>query len=97
MERDRHAFEATASVWRAVGGLGALLPSHLDAATGTLSSVVSAYPDACLRDADSGDGGLPAGVVNRSVLLIVGDSLNNEEAEHRVSALEVGAWRYESP
>lgn len=87
----RYEFLAESTQWKAVGGLDDLLPTHLSAgAGGTLTDVVAAYPDACLRDADTGDNGLPADVVTTAVMLILGDSLNTSELEHRVSAVEVG-------
>ena len=50
---------------------------------------MAAYPEACLRDADTGDNGLPAGVVTTAVMLILGDSLNTSEYEHAVGAVEI--------
>lgn len=91
----RYAFAADAPQWKAVGGLDDLLPEHLSSEGGTLTSVLAAYPDACLRDADTGDNGLPAGVVTSAVMIILGDSLNHSQHEHRVSALDVGDTRYE--
>lgn len=93
----RYEYAADAAQWKAVGGLDDLLPAHLASEGGTLTSVAAAYPDACLRDADTGDNGLPAGEVTSAVLIILGDSLNDDESEHRVSALEVGEERYASP
>lgn len=91
----RYDLRAEEEVWRAVGGLDDLLPAHTSADAGTLSSVVDAYPDACLRDAATGDNGMPAGVVTSSVLLILGDSTNTAEQEHLVGAIELGFKRYE--
>lgn len=91
----RYAYDAAAPQWKAVGGLGDLLPEHLASTGGTLSSVVEAWPEACLRDADTGDNGLPADTVTSAVLIILGDSVNHSAYEHHVSALEVGDTRYE--
>ena len=90
----RVEFLASAEAWKAVGGLDDLLPSHLDTVGGALSDVVSAYPRACLKDADTGDLGLPADTVTTAIMAIVGDSVNTSELELRVSAIEVGARRY---
>lgn len=93
----RYEYAASGNQWKAVGGLDDLLPSHLAAgAGGTLSSVVAAYPDACLRDAETGDNGLPACEETTAIMLILGDSVNHSALEHRVSAIEVGSERYEA-
>jgi hypothetical protein len=92
----RYAFLAEAPQWKAVGGLDELLPSHLASTGGALTDVVAAWPAACLRDAATGDNGLPAGVVTPSVLIILGDSVNELELEHTVSAVEVGLDRFEA-
>ena len=91
----RYAFAASSPQWKAVGGLDDLLPSHLESTGGTLTSVVEAYPLACLRDASTGDGGLPAGVVTSAVLIILGDSANTAEAQFDALAVEIGPSRYE--
>lgn len=93
----RYEWAANAAQWRAVGGLGDLLPSHIATEAGKLSDVVFAYPAACLRDANTGDGGLPAGVVTPAVLVILGDSNNTAEQEQWVTAVEIGTVRYEAP
>lgn len=89
----RWEWAATDGVWRAVGGLDALLPEHLSESAGALADVAAAYPAACLRDAATGDGGMPQGVTTTAVMLILGDSLNQSQSEIEVSALEVGALR----
>jgi hypothetical protein len=91
---DRYELDADEAVWRAVGGLDDLLPGHTDPDAGTLTSVADAYPDACLRDAATGDNGMPAGVVTPAVLVILGDSVNDTENEQLVGAIEVGGSRY---
>lgn len=91
----RYAYAADAPQWKAVGGLDDLLPAHLASTGGSLADVVAAYPDACLADADTGDNGLPKGVINSAILLILGDSLNTSALEQRVEALEIVGERYE--
>lgn len=91
----RYSYAADSAQWRAVAGLDDLLPEHLASEAGALSDVAAAYPCACLRDADTGDNGLPADTVTSAVMIILGDSLNHSEHEHLVSALEVAGTRYE--
>lgn len=93
----RYAFAAHEAQWSAVGGLDDLLPSHLAGETGSLTDVLAVYPDAVLRDATTGDNGMPAGVETTALMLIVGDSLNTSEAEQRVTAIEVNGERFEGP
>lgn len=93
----RYSFDADAEIWRAVGGLDDILPSHLDSAAGVLSDVVAAHPYAVLRDAETGDNGMPAGEETTALMLIVGDSLNTSEAEERVTAIEVDGERFVGP
>ena len=38
--------------------------------------------------------GLPAGVVTPAVLLLLGDSVNEDEHEHLVGAIEIAGSRY---
>ncbi|GDX79190.1 hypothetical protein LBMAG42_10010 [Deltaproteobacteria bacterium] len=90
----RYEWAATGAQWRAVGGLDDLLPSHTAMEAGKLSDVVAAYPAACLRDAATGDGGLPAGVVTPAMLVILGDSNNTAELEHLLGAIEILGTRY---
>lgn len=92
--RTGYAFDARQPVWRAVGGLDALLPGHLDPAAGRLADVVAAYPDACLADAMTGDAGLPAGEVTPAAMVILGDSLNHTPLEQRIFGIQVGAVTY---
>jgi hypothetical protein len=89
----RLEWQATDLAWRAVGGLDDVLPEHLSLDAGALADVVTAYPTACLRDAATGDGGMPQGVTTSAVMLILGDSQNQSEGDVEVSALEVGALR----
>ena len=91
----RYAYAAGDPVWKAVGGLDDLLPSHVTSTGGTLDSVVAAYPAACLRDAQTGDGGMPAAEPTTAILFITGDSQTNNEAETLVNAVEVGGLRLE--
>lgn len=91
----RYAYAADAPQWKAVGGLDDLLPEHLASTGGSLAEVADAYPDACLVDADTGDRGLPKGVVNSAILVILGDSLNTTAYEQQIGALEIGDQRYE--
>ena len=84
------AGDPAAGQWRAVGGLDDILPSHLDAPSGTLTDVLDSYPDACLRDADTLDGGMPVDTVTRSVLWLLGDSANTDEAGWYIRSLSVG-------
>jgi len=53
------------------------------------SDLVAANPDAILVDAFTGDGGLPAGAVTPSVMLVSGDSGNVVRSGKRVSAFSV--------
>ena len=85
-----YAADPDAEQWRAVGGLDDILPGHLESDRGRLVEVVEAYPEACLRDADTLDGGMPAGVVTRSVLWVLGDSSNTEANGWTVRSLGVG-------
>lgn len=39
---------------------------------------------------------MPAGVVTPAVMILLGDSLNELELEHTVSAVEVGMDRFEA-
>jgi hypothetical protein len=91
----RTTYPADAAQWRAVGGLDDLLPGHLDAAAGRLTDVSAAYPSACLRDADTGDAGLPAGEVTSAVLLILGDSRNLQPLSLEVTEIRVSGLPYE--
>lgn len=90
----RYTYLAGDAQWKAVGGLDDILPAHLESTGGALTDVLAAYPMACLRDADTGDYGMPADTVTTAIMAIVGDSVNVSELEHRVSAIEVGASRY---
>jgi hypothetical protein len=92
--RLRYAFDARQPVWRAVGGLDALLPGHLESAAGRLADVVAACPSACLRDADTRDAGLPAGELTEAGMIILGDSRNQEVLEQRVLGVQIGPVRY---
>jgi len=92
--RTRYAFDARQPVWRAVGGLDALLPGHLEAAAGRLSDVVAAYPDACLADAMTGDAGLPADTETSAAMVILGDSQNHAVLEQRIPVVQVGPVSY---
>lgn len=85
----RGEYSADEAQWKAVGGLDELLPEHLDSTGGRLSSVVASYPLACLRDADTGDAGMPKDTVTTAIMLILGDSLNHSAQEQRVSRVEV--------
>lgn len=91
----RYEFLAEEAQWKAVGGLGDILPGHLEGEGGRLTEVLDAWPHACLADADTGDAGMPADTVTTAVMLILGDSLNEQELEQRVSAVEIGGSRYE--
>ncbi len=75
---DRYTASADQPQWKAVGGLDDLLPTHTGGDGRPLGPVVEAYPGACLADADTGDGGMPKGVVTSSVMVILGDSANTE-------------------
>ena len=88
------AYAAGDAVWRAVGGLDALLPGHLESAAGRLADVVAACPSACLRDADTRDAGLPAGELTEAGMIILGDSRNQEVLEQRVLGVQIGPVRY---
>lgn len=90
----RYEFLASEAQWKAAGGLDDILPAHLESTGGALSDVVSAYPWACLTDADTGDDGMPRDTVTTAIMVIEGDSLNTSELEQRVSAVEVSARRY---
>ena len=90
----RMEYLASAPQWKAVGGLGDILPPHLDATGGALSDVLAAYPRACLSDADTGDNGLPRDTVTTAIMVIEGDSVNTSALEQRVAAVEVSARRY---
>jgi hypothetical protein len=92
--RSRFAFDARQPVWRAVGGLDALLPGHLDPAAGRLADVAAAYPAACLAHAVTGDPGLPADAETPAAMVILGDSLNRAVLEQRIPAIQVGPVRY---
>ena len=98
-ESEWRAYKANpqARQWRAVGGLDELLPSHLEDQRGKLDGVIEAYPSACLRDADTGDGGMPTGVETRSVLWILGDSSNAIVQEWSIRKLSVGEVVFEAP
>jgi len=69
-----YAAAADEAQWKVVGGLDDLLPGHLESTGAALGPVLEAYPQACLRDADTGDGGMPAGEVTSAVMLVLGDS-----------------------
>ncbi len=70
----RYTAAASGPQWKAIGALDDLLPDHLDVAGRSLGPVSEAYPSACLVDADTGDGGMPAEMVTSAVLLVLGDS-----------------------
>ena len=75
--------------WKAVGGLDDLLPGHLEPDCGRLTDVSAAYPKACFRDADTGDGGMPAGVVTRAVMFLLGDSGNTTASTWYLTEVEL--------
>lgn len=53
------------------------------------AALVAANPTAVLRDAFTGDGGLPAGAVTPAILLVSGDSGNVTRSGKRFSSLKV--------
>lgn len=53
-----------------------------------MSDILAAYPNAVLRRAASGDGGLPNGTVTPAFLLATGDSNNNTIRQFRLSAIK---------
>lgn len=58
------------------------------------SDLVAANPDAVLVDAFSADGGLPAGVVTPSILLVSGDSGNVNRSGKRISSFSVNGQEF---
>ena len=86
-----------APVWKAVGGIDELLPGHLEADRATLTPLAQAYPDACLRDADTLDGGMPADVETRAILWILGDSSNTSANAWYVREVSIGDLALRAP
>ena len=52
-------------------------------------AIVAANPGAVLRDAFTGDGGLPSGAVTPAIMLVSGDSLNVVKSGKRIEAFSV--------